>query len=64
MDDIDEPWLSEADYRPGWNKECMSGTYRGLLHGIVLRDYTKQDASLAKSKSVPENMREFLSWEQ
>ena len=64
MDDNDEPWLSETDHRTGWNKEFKSGTYRGMLYGIVLRDYPKQVVSLAKAKSVPANMREFLSWAQ
>ena len=40
----------------------MSGTYRGMLHGIVLRDYPEQVLSLAKAKSVLANMRELLSW--
>ena len=42
MDDDDEPWASETDHRTGWNKTFMSGTYRGMLYGIVLRDYPKQ----------------------
>ena len=33
-----------------------------MLYGIVLRDYPKQVKPLAKSTSVPANMREFLSW--
>ena len=64
MDDNDEPWLSETDYRTGWNKELKSRTYRGMLCGLVLRDYPKQVVSLAKALSVPANMREFLSWAQ
>ena len=63
MEDNDEPWL-EADHRTGWNRTFESGTYRGMLYGIVLRDYPKQVVSLAKAKSVPTNMREFLSWTQ
>ena len=31
---------------------------------LFLRDYPKQVVSLAKAKSVPTNMREFLSWAQ
>ena len=50
MDDNDEPWLSETDQRTGWNKEFKSGTYRGMLYGIVLRDYPKQVETLAKAK--------------
>ena len=34
------------------------------LYGIVLRAYPKQGVSLTKAKSVPTNMREFLSWAQ
>ena len=64
MDDNDEPWLSETDHKTGWNKEFKSGTYCGMLYGIVLRDYPKPVVSLAKAKSVPANMREFLSWAQ
>ena len=64
MDDNDEPWLSETDHRTGWNKDFKSGTYRGMLYGIVLRDYPKQVESQVKAQSVPANMREFLSWAQ
>ena len=56
--------MIEADHRTGWNKEFKSGTYRGMLYGIVLRDYPKQVISLAKAKSVSANMREFVSWAQ
>ena len=35
-----------------------------MLYGIVVRDYPKEVVSLAKAKSVPANMREFLSWAQ
>ena len=62
MDDNDEPWSTEADHRRDWNKTFKSGTYRGMLYRIVLRGYPKQVVSLAKAKSVPTNMREFLSW--
>ena len=61
MDDNDEPWATEADHRTGWSEEFKSGTHRGMLYGIVLRDYPKQVVSLATAKSVPANMREFLS---
>ena len=64
MDDNDEMWATEADHRTGWNKTFKSGTYRGMLHGVVLSDYPKQVVSLTKAKSVPTNMREFLSWAQ
>ena len=64
MDDNDEIWATEADHRTGWNKTFKSGTYRGMLYGVVLRDYPKQVVSLTKAKSVPTNMREFLSWAQ
>ena len=37
---------------------------RGMLYGIVLREYPKQVVSLAKAKSVPTNMREYLPWGQ
>ena len=60
----DEPWAIEADHRTGWNKTFKSGTYRGILYGIVLQDYPKQVVKLTKAKSVPTNMREFLSWAQ
>ena len=33
-----------------------------MLYGIVLRDYPKQVVSLTKAKSVPTDIREFLSW--
>ena len=64
MDDNDGPWSSETDHRTSWNKVFKSGTYRGMLHGSALRDYQKQVVSLAKAKSVPANMREFLSGAQ
>ena len=62
MDDNDEPRATEADHRTGWKKPVKSGTYGGMLYGIVLRDYPKQVVSLATAKGVPTNMREFLSW--
>ena len=52
MDDNDEPWLSETDHRTGWNKDFKSGTYRGMLYGIVLRDYPKQVVSQAPRQRV------------
>ena len=61
MDDNGEPWLSETDHKTGWHTGFKSGTYRGMPYGIVLRDYQKPVVSLAKAKSVPANMREFLS---
>ena len=64
MDDNDEVWAIEADHRTGCNKTFKSGTYRGMLHGIVLSDYPKQVVSLATAKSVSTNMREFLSLAQ
>ena len=56
MDDDGEPWLSETDHRTGWDKEFKSGTYRGMLYGIVLRDYPKQVVALALARSVPANI--------
>ena len=61
MDDNDEPWLSETDHKSDWNTQFESGTYRGMLYGVVLRAYPKQVVSLIKAKSVPANMRECLS---
>ena len=46
------------------NKEYKSGICRGMLCGIALRDYPKQVVSLTKAKSVPANIREFLSGAQ
>ena len=63
-DDNDEIWTIEADHRTGWNKTFKSGTYRGILYGVVVRGYPKQVVSLTKAKSVPTYMREFLSWAQ
>ena len=64
MNDNDEPWATEADHRTGWNKTFKRETHRGMLYGVVLRDYPKQIVSLTKAKNVPKNMREFLSWAQ
>ena len=64
MDDNDETLVSETDHGTVCNKEFKSGTYRGMLCGIVLRDYPEQVLSLSKVKSVPANMREFLSCAQ
>ena len=55
-----EPWLSETEHRTGWNNTFKSGAYRGMLHGIVIRDYPKLVVSLVEAKSVPANMREFF----
>ena len=30
---------SETDYKSGWNTRFQGGTYRGMLYGVVLRDY-------------------------
>ena len=50
MDDNDEIWAIEADHRTGWNKTFKSATYRGMLYGVILRDYPKQVVSLTKAK--------------
>ena len=57
MDDNDEIWATEADDGTGWNKTFTSGTYRGMLYGVVLRDYPKQIVSLTKAQSVRTNIR-------
>ena len=59
-DDNDEPWATEADHRTGWNETFKSGTCRGMLCGIVLRDCPKQVVLLTKAKSVFPSMSEFL----
>ena len=46
MDDSDEPWANETDHRTGRNKEFKSGTYRGMLYGIVLQDYPSNEEDL------------------
>ena len=61
MDDNDEPWLSETDHRTGWNKEFKSGTYIGMLYGIVSRDFPKQVLSLATAKSARDRHGVFRS---
>ena len=63
VDDNDQIWAIEAD-RAGWSETFKSGTYRGMLCGVFLRDYPKQVVSLTKAKSVPTSMRKFLSWAQ
>ena len=63
-DDNDEIWAIEADHRTGWDKTFKSGTSRGLLYARVLRACPKQVVSMAKAKSVPTDMREFLCWAQ
>ena len=63
MDDNDETWATEADHRTGWTKTFKSGTYRGMLHGVVLRDYPKQVVSLAKTKKTLQSCMSF-SWAQ
>ena len=50
MDDNDEIWTIEADHRTGWNETFNSGTYRGMLHRVILCDYPKQVVSLTKGK--------------
>ena len=62
LDNDDEPWLSETDCKSGWNTSVESGTYRGMLYGVFLRDYPKNVVSLIKVESVPGSMRGFLSW--
>ena len=62
MDEKDEIWTIEADHRTGWKNTFKSGTYRGMLYGVILRGCPKQVVSLTKAKSVPMNMSEFFSW--
>ena len=50
MDDNDEMWATEADHRTGWNKTFKGGTYRGMLYGIVLRDYPQKGCITDQSK--------------
>ena len=59
MNDNDEPWATEADHRTSWNKTFKSGTYRGMLYEIVLRDYPKQVVTLTKAKSAPRTCVSF-----
>ena len=61
MDDNDEPWLSETDHKTGWDKKIQERNVLCMLYGIVVRNDPKQIVSLSKAKSVPANMREFLS---
>ena len=62
VDNDDEQWLSETNCKSGWNTRFKSGTHRGMLYGVVLRDYPKYVVSLISAGGVPANMREFLSW--
>ena len=48
--------------KPTAGQAGLQRSYRGLLYGVVVRDYPKQFVSLTNAKSVPTNMREFLSW--
>ena len=50
MDDNDEIWTIEADHRTGWHKTFESGTYRGMLYGVISCDYPKQVVSLTKQR--------------
>ena len=50
MDDNDEIWATEADHRTGWNETFRCGTYRGMLYGVVLRDYPRQVVFSDQSK--------------
>ena len=76
VDDNDEPRATEADGRQRrttgdrsrsqdrmeQNVQERSVSWYG--YGVVLRDFPKQVVSLTKAKSVPTNMRDFLSWAQ
>ena len=62
------PWTTTTRYGRPKPITGKDGTKRsraeriwGMLYGIVLRNYPKQDVSLADARSVPTNMREFLS---
>ena len=53
MNDNDEPWATEADRRTSWNKTFKSGTYHGMLYGLVLRDSQKTGCGTDQSKERP-----------
>ena len=38
--------------------------YRGMLYGVVLRNYLKQVVSLIRAENMSANMHKFLSWTQ
>ena len=35
VDNDDEQWLSETNYKSGWNTRFKSGTSRGMLYGVI-----------------------------
>ena len=64
VDNDDEPWLTETEYNSGWNTRFKSGMSRGMLCGVVSRNYPKQVVSLIKAENVPANMHKFPPWTQ
>ena len=60
VDHDDEPWLTETDYKWGWDTRFKSGVYRGMANGVVLRCYPERVEPPIEVKSVSRNMREFL----
>ena len=60
MNNNDELWLIETNYKSGWNTRFKNGTYRGMQYGIVLRDYPKKVEPSIEVLSVSRNVRDFF----
>ena len=55
VDDDDESWSSEDKHKSGWNTRFKGGTYRGMLYGVVLQNYSRQVVLLVRAGDVPVN---------
>ena len=41
---------TEADHRTGWNKTFKSGTYRGMLYGVVFARLSETSCTIGQCK--------------
>ena len=52
VDNDDELWLIEIDYKSGWNTRCKSGAHRGMPYRVVPRDNPKKAEPPIRIESV------------
>ena len=45
VDNDDELWLVETDYKSGWVTRFKNRAYNGVPSGVVLRDHSKKKRS-------------------
>ena len=62
MDDNDEPWLSETDHKSCWNTKFKSGTYPGMLCGIVCESTRNKLCRWSRQRACQQTCVNFSLW--